>query len=47
MNAFFVVAGVTVTIIGLLAIAVLFCVFIIVRVLGYPINLRYEKTRRK
>lgn len=43
MNAFFVIAGVTVTIIGILAIAVLVAVFIYVRVLGYPLMLIYKK----
>lgn len=46
MTAFFYIAGVTVTILGILAIAVLFCVYVYVRVLGYPLHLHYENTKR-
>ena len=44
MTAFFIIAGIVVTVLGILAIAVVFCAFIYVRVLGYPITLKYEKT---
>lgn len=47
MTAFFYIAGVTVTVLGIIAIAVLFCAFVYVRALGYPIHLYYEKTKRK
>ena len=46
MKAFFVVAGATVTVLGILAIAAIFCVCIYVRVLGYPLTLRYVKTTK-
>ena len=44
MTTFFIIAGVTVTILGILAIAVILGVLFYVRVLGYPLSLRYEKT---
>lgn len=47
MNAFFIIAGAVATIIGILAFAVLFCVFIYVRVLGYPLHLYFEKDKKK
>lgn len=47
MTPFFIIAGVTVTILLLAAIAVLFCVFVYVRVLGYPLHLRYEKNDKQ
>lgn len=47
MNAFFVIAGVTVTIIGILAIAVIVAVLIWVAVLHYPLTIEYQKTKRK
>lgn len=37
------IAGAVLAAIGILAIAVLFCVFVYVRILGYPINLYFEK----
>lgn len=43
MNAFFIIAGAVATIIGIIAFAVLFCVFIYVRVLGYPLHLYFKK----
>lgn len=47
MNPFFIIAGVTVTILGILAIVVVSAVFIYVRVLGCPLVLRYVKNKRK
>lgn len=47
MNAFFIIAGAVATIIGIIAFAVLFCVFIYVRVLGYPLYLYFEKDKKK
>jgi hypothetical protein len=47
MTPFFIIAGVTVTVLEIIAVAVLFCAFVYVVVLGYPIHLYYEKTKRK
>ena len=43
MNAFFVIAGVTVTVIGIIAIGVIVGVYISVRYFGNEINLRHER----
>lgn len=43
MTTFFYIAGITVTLLGILAIAVLFCVFVYVRILGYPLHLYFKK----
>ena len=46
MNAFFIIAGAVATIIGIIAFAVLFCVFIYVRVLGVlgrPLHQYFKK----
>ena len=43
MNAFFIIAGAVATIIGIIAFAVLFCVFIYVRVLGRPLHQYFKK----
>lgn len=43
MNAFFVIAGVTVTVIGVLAIGFLVGIYISVRFFGNEINLRHER----
>lgn len=47
MTAFFYIAGVTVTIIGILAIAVVLAVLIWVAVLHYPLTIHYEKNKKK
>lgn len=47
MKVFFIIAGVVVTILGIAAIAAISAVLIYVRVLGYPLTLKYEKTKRK
>jgi len=47
MTPFFVIAGIVTTILGILAIVAVGAVIIYVRVLGYPITLRYEKTPKK
>lgn len=47
MTAFFIVAGVTVTIIGILAIIAVSFAFIWVRVLGYPLHLYYKRNGKQ
>lgn len=47
MESFFIIAGVTVTVLGIIAIAVLFRAFVYVRVLGYQIHIYYQKYKRK
>lgn len=43
MNAFSIIAVAAATIIGIIAFAVLFCVFIYVRVLGRPLHQYFKK----
>ena len=47
MNAFFIIAGVTVTILGILAIGIIIATLLYVRVLGYPLVIRYTKKTRR
>jgi hypothetical protein len=47
MTAFFYIAGVTVTIVGILAAAVIVAVLIWVAVLHYPLTIEYQNTKRK
>jgi hypothetical protein len=47
MNAFFVIAGIVITLLGVLAVCVIAAVWLWVYVLQNELNLRYEPDKRK
>ena len=47
MNAFFVIAGIVITILGLIAVCILAAVWLWVYVLQNELNLRYEPDKRR